>query len=457
MRTYIEPAKELAIFGEYDVVVAGGGTAGMIAGVAAARAGSRTLVVERLGCLGGQFTALMNTSWTTNNQIERVVDGIPFEYFKKIEAMGGVELPNYDKDAYILYDSERAKYAIVEMFENEKNLDVLYLTMVTDVIKEGKKLKGIIIENKSGRQVIFAKQFIDSTGDADLLAFSGSNYEVIKKEDQHPASLLAKINGVDTEKLVKYYANKPELQKGEKYLDGLPHAGFYGFRLAEELKGVSLPDEIEYFRDWFILFYTTPNPGEIVLNMTGVIALDGTNAVELSKGEHLSRKRLYQVLPLFKKYIPGFENAYFSSTAPALGVRETRKVIGEIKLTVEMLMSGIRFPDAVCCYASALGYHTPDGKDIEFRRMKPGTTYDIPLRCMLPLDVEGIIVAGRSISVESDAIGSTRSMTNCMSLGQAAGIIASYAAKNGIEMRNISNDKLREALKAQKVYFADEI
>ncbi len=455
MKTYTEPQKQIPVFGEYDVIVAGGGTAGMVAGVAAARSGAKTLVVERLGCLGGQFTALMNTSWTTNNQINCVVGGIPFEYFKKMEAIGGVENPDYDQDAYILYDSERAKIVMTEMFDEEENLDVLYLTMVTDTIIEGNRIKGIIIENKSGRQAVYAKQFIDCTGDADLLALAGSNCEIMKKEDQHPASLLAKINGVNTKKLVEYYDQHPELQKGERYLGGLKHAGFYGFRLAEELKGITLPDDLEYLRDWFILFYTTPNPDEIILNMTGIIALDGTNAVELSHGEHVSRKRLFQVLPLFKKYIVGFENAYFSSTAPALGVRETRKVIGEVKLTAEMLMGGMRFPDAVCCYQSPLGYHTPDGKNIEFRRMEPGKSYDVPLRCMLPLDIDGVIAAGRNISVDSDAIGSTRSMTNCMSLGQSAGIIAAYAAKSGIEMRKIPNDVLRKELKEKGVYFED--
>ena len=118
-------------------------------------------------------------------------------------------------------------------------------------------------------------------------------------------------------------------------------------------------------------------------------------------------------------------------------------------------MNATRFPDAVCSYQSPLGYHTPDGKNIEFRRMVPGTSYDIPLRCMVPLDVDGIIVAGRNISVDSDACGSTRSMTNCMTLGQCAGIAASYAASHNIEIRAISNDILRTIMVEQGIYFSD--
>lgn len=454
-RVYVEPARELPVYGEYDVVVAGGGTAGMIAGIAAARNGAKTLVIERMGYLGGQFTGFMNTSWTCSDQTKRCVGGIAYEYFKNIEAIGGVEAPNYDKDAYILYDSERAKYAIVKMYEQEENLEALYLTMVTRAIMDGNKLKGLIIENKSGRQVVYAKQFIDCTGDADLLAFSGSHYEELPVKDYHPASLIAKISNVDVKKLREYYDAHPELQKGEEYLGHLPHAGFYGFRLTEELQGVELPKELEYLRDWFILFYSTPNPNEIILNMTGTTALDGTDAGAVSKGTDMSIIRMWQVLPLFRKYIPGFEHAFISATAPALGIRESRKVIGGVRMTRESIMGATKYPDAVCSYQSPLGYHTPDGHDITFMRMVPGTAYDISLRSMVPLDVDGIIVAGRNISVESKACGSTRSMSNCMTLGHCAGAIAAYAAANNIEMRNIPVDVMREMLKEQDIYFAE--
>lgn len=453
MKHYLEPAQELPVFGEYDVVVAGGGTAGMIAGLGAARSGAKTLVIERMGYLGGQFTGFMNTSWTCSDQQKRCVGGIAYEYFKKIEAMGGVENPDYDKDAYILYDSERAKCVITQMYQEQENLDALYLTMVTKAIMEGNKLTGIIIENKSGRQVVFAKQFIDCTGDADLLEFTGSHYEALAPENLHPASLIAKISNVDVKALTEYYAAHPELQKGERYLGHLPHAGFYGFRLAEELEGVALPQELEYLRDWFILFYSTPNPNEIILNMTGTTALDGTDAMAVSKGTDMSIQRMWQVLPLFQKYVPGFQNAFLAATAPALGIRESRKVIGGVRLTSDMLLGAEKFPDAVCSYQSPLGYHTPDGKDIMFHRMKPGSSYDIPLRSLVPLDVDGVIVAGRSISVESKACGSTRSMSNCMTLGHCAGVIAAYAAKENIEMRDIPNDTLHQILKAQDIYF----
>lgn len=454
-KTYIEPAREIPVYGEYDVVVAGGGTAGMIAGIAAARNGAKTLVIERMGYLGGQFTGFMNTSWTCSDQTKRCVGGIAYEFFKKIEAEGGVEDPNYDKDAYILYDSERAKHVITQMYEQEDNLEYLYLTTVSRAIMENNKMTGLVIENKSGRQAIYAKQFVDCTGDADLLAFSGSKYEELPVEDYHPASLIAKISNVDVERLKSYYEQRPELQKGERYLGHLPHAGFYGFRLAEELEGVELPEELEYLRDWFILFYSTPNPGEMILNMTGSTALDGTDATAVSKGTNMSILRMWQVMPLFRKYVPGFENAFIAATAPALGIRESRKVIGGVRMTCESIMNATKYPDAVCSYQSPLGYHTPDGHDITFMRMTPGTAYDISLRSMVPMDVDGVIVAGRNISVESKACGSTRSMSNCMTLGHCAGAIAAYAARNDIEMRNIPHDVMRDMLKEQDIYFAE--
>lgn len=456
MKTYHEPAKEIPVYGEYDVVIAGGGTAGMIAGLAAARQGANTLVVERMGTMGGQLTGFMNTAWTFGDQVNPVVRGIPYEYFKRLEALGGVEDPDYGKHAYILYDSERAKYVITRMYEEQDHLEVLYLTMVVGTIMEGRQVKGLIIENKSGRQAVFARQFIDCTGDSDLLAFAGAEFELLASEKLHPVSLIAKMSGIDIGEVKAFYADKPELWKGERYLGGLPHAGMYNFRLQEELEGKELPERLEYLRDWFILFYTTPNPGEMILNMTGEIAVNGTNARELSRAEHVSRLRLYEALEVFRMYIPGFKNAFFAATAPAVGVRESRKVVGDIQLTSEIIMNGTKFPDAVCSYQAPLGYHTPDGKGIEFRRMKPGTAYDIPLRCMLPRNTKGVIVAGRNISCESSAIGSPRSISNCMSMGQGAGVAAAIAARKDIEIRDIPHDELRSALKKQNVYFAED-
>ncbi len=452
---YHEEARDIPVFGEYDVVVAGGGTAGMIAGLAAARNGAKTLVIERMGYMGGQFTSFMDTCCETCDKIKRIVGGIAYEYLQKIEEMGGVKDPNYAKDQYILYDSERAKAAIVDMYAAEPNVETLYLTMVTRAIMDGNKVKGLIIENKSGRQVVLAKQFIDATGDADLLELTGSNYEELPPEKYHPATLLAKICNVDVEKLSAHYAAHPELQKGEVYLGHRSHPGFYGFRLAEELDGVELPKEIEYLRDWFVLYYSTPNPNEIILNMTGTTALDGTNAAAVTKGTDQAIKKMYEVLPLFQKYVPGFENAYIAATAPALGIRESRKVIGGLKLTAEMLMTGAKHPDAICSNASPFGYHTPDGTNIIWTYLEPGVSYDIPLRSVLPADVDGVIVAGRNISVESKACGSTRTMTNCMVLGHCAGAITAFAASRGIEMRDLPIDEIQAMLKSQGIYISE--
>jgi hypothetical protein len=395
----------------------------------------------------------MDTSWTINNQVKRCVDGIPYEYFKRIEAVGGIGKGNdYDKDAYVLYDSVRALFVINEMYADEPNAEVLLLTMLSDVIKDGEKIKGIIIENKTGRQVVYGKQFVDCTGDCDLLSKAGSRCDVMDPKKQHPASLIAKVCNVDTDALVAYYKDKPELQKGERYLGHLPHSGFYNFRLAEELKNIALPKEMEYLKDWFVLYYTTPNPHEIILNMTGITGVDGTDAKDVSRGTELALARIWQIFPLFRKYIVGFKDAYLAAVAPTLGIRESRKVRGEVKLTADMLMGATKFPDAIVSYQSPLGYHTPDGKNIEFHRMQPGSEYDIPLRSVLPSDVDGIIVAGRNISVESNACGSTRSMTNCMSLGQAAGVIASLAAHAGKEIRELSIDEIQKALVKQHVY-----
>ena len=212
--------------------------------------------------------------------------------------------------------------------------------------------------------------------------------------------------------------------------------------------------ELEYIRDWFLLYYQTPNKGELIINMTGATAVDGTNGEEVSCAEMTARNRLFDALEVFRNYlpVPGFKDAYYSTTAVTLGVRETRRICGKMMLTAEIMLAGTHFNDAVCSYSAPVADHTKDGKSIVFTRLAPGNSYDIPLRAMLPDNIENVVVAGRCISVEAKAIGSTRNMTSCMAMGQGAGIAAALAAKKGVFLSDLSNEELRSALLKQNVY-----
>lgn len=445
--------RDLPVYGEYDVFVAGGGTAGMMAALAAARAGAKTLVVERYNCLGGNVTAgMMTTTWTFNDQQKQIVKGLPYEFIQRLEDVNGTLKGDISKETFVIYDIEKAKYVISKMCQEEENLTVLYDTTFVDAIMNDNVVKGAVIMNKSGLQAVFAKAFVDASGDADLAARAGANFEMAEKENLHPVSLLGKLCGVDMDAVNAYYDEHPE-NIGD-FLGGEPHQGFHSFRLDKELQGIDLPVELEYIRDWFLLYYQTPNKGELIINMTGATAVDGTNGEEVSCAEMTARNRLFDALEVFRNYlpVPGFKDAYYSTTAVTLGVRETRRICGKMMLTAEIMLAGTHFNDAVCSYSAPVADHTKDGKSIVFTRLAPGNSYDIPLRAMLPDNIENVVVAGRCISVEAKAIGSTRNMTSCMAMGQGAGIAAALAAKKGVFLSDLSNEELRSALLKQNVY-----
>lgn len=452
MKYYFEKGRDIPVYKEVDVLVAGGGSAGMFAGLAAARAGAVTLVVERENCLGGNVTTgMMTTTWTFNNQKNQIVKGLPYEFIQNLEKINGTLRGDLNKDTYVIYDSEKAKYVISKMYQAEENLSVLFDTMIVDTIVENGVVKGAIIENKSGRQAILAKVCVDASGDADLAARGGAEFMMAEKKNLHPVSLLAKMGGIDMDAVEAYYNEHPDYI-GD-FLGGEPHQGFHSFRLDKELQGVVLPEGLDYIRDWFLLYYETPNRGELIINMTSETEVDGTNAEETSKALLVARTRLQDALTVFRDYlpVPGFKNAHFVSSAASLGVRETRLISGIIQMTAELMLAGTHFEDAICSYSAPIADHTKDGKSIVFTRLEPGNSYDIPLRAMLPRNLEGVIVAGRCISVEAKAIGSIRNMTCCMAMGQGAGVAAAIAARKGIVPSVIPSAELRAELLKQGV------
>lgn len=446
-----ELARTIPVLREVDVLVAGGGTAGMIAGLAAARMGAKTLVLERLNCLGGNFTAgLMTTTWTFNDQEKLIVKGIPLELMQRLAEENATIPGDISKDSFTIYDTEMAKFIIADMYSAEPNLEVLYYTWVCDAIVEDNSVKGVIIESKSGRQAILAKAIVDATGDADVAARAGAEFMMETPDKLHPVSLLAKVGNVDLKAMFDYYKEHPDYVG--KFTGGWQYSGFHSFKLKDELQDKELPPELEYLRDWFFLYYQTPRPREILFNMTGETDVDGTKVEDVTRGEIVSRKRLLQGLKVFRKYIPGFEDAYIMTTASTLGVRETRRITGDHILTVEDIVANTRYPDAVCSYGAPVGVHTPDGKGAVFHRLKPGTSYDIPYRCLIPKQLDGVVVTGRCISVVPDATGSTRNMTSCLALGQAAGVAAAVSAEKGIIPRAVAISDLHNALFSQGVY-----
>ena len=440
----------------FDVIVAGGGTAGVIAGIASARAGARTLIVEKQRCLGGQFTAGLQGAWVGFSDKAKVcVKGIAWELRDIFKARNAIVEEDPDTDVCFLYDTEVAKVILDEVTAKEPNLETWLDTSIVDIICEGDTVKGLIVFSESELMEIRAKVVIDCTGDA-LVAFkAGAPFELREKRDIQPMTLMGRMCGVDMERVKQYYDEHPpvlDTHVPPAWHDFKTFPGFMHFGLADELAGVELPPEKEYLRNWLGIFTSTPNPGEVTINCSGAVESHSTEGFAArSEQENFSQKCLYDVAEAFRKYVPGFENSYLSAIASMLGVRESRRIIGDYKVTLEDFQAARDFPDSIGRGAMPAGAHTPDGVTMYVYDLEPGKSMTIPYRCMLPKGKDGLIVAGRCVSYEAPVANCIRCMPQCMAMGEAAGVAAAMAAKASISPRDINISALQETLKEQNV------
>ena len=258
-----------------DVIVAGGGTAGVIAGIAAARNGAKTLIVDKQRCLGGQFTAGMLGAWVGFSDKEKViVKGIAYELKDLLMERNAIVEEDPNTDVCYLYDTEVAKVVLDEMTKREPNLSVYLNTSVIDVITSGNAVEGIVILSEMEQMEIRAAVVIDCTGDAVVAAKAGASYEIRPKKDIQPMTLMGKMAGVDMKRVKQYYEDNPPVLDASvppAWHDFKTFPGFMHFGLADELENVQLPPRLEYLRNWLAIFTSTPNPGEFMINCSGAI------------------------------------------------------------------------------------------------------------------------------------------------------------------------------------------
>lgn len=438
-----------------DVLVAGAGTAGIIAGLAAARSGADTLMVDKLRCLGGQFTAGMQGAWVGFSDKKNViVKGIAWDIRDRLIARGAYKENNVNTDVCYMYDTEVAKIVLDEMVAEEDNLDVYLDTLITDVIMDGDKVKGLVCLSEGEEMEIRADVVIDCTGDAVVSYLANAPYEIRDKEHTQPCTLMGKMAGVDIAKVQKYYEEHPSvidtyLPPAWRAFDTLP--GYMHYGLADLLTGDDVPERLLYLRKWLAYFNETPNPGEIVINCSGAIINHSISGFgDRTKMETSAEKCLYDVAEVYKRYVPGFENAYLSGMGSLLGIRETRRIVGDYQVTLDDFINAREFEDSIGRGAMPAGYHRADGsQDMDVYNLEPGTSMTIPYRCMLPKGKDGLLVAGRCVSYEPDVANCIRCMAQCMAMGEACGVAAAMASREGIEPRDVDIKKLQAQLLAQ--------
>lgn len=455
----IAERREIPVGGEVDVLVAGGGTAGVPAAIAAARHGARVMLIEQFGFLGGTQTAGLVAPICPNYDAagRPLTQGIGQEIWNRLAERGGTVrtegglYPNPGGD-WPWFDPESLKYLLDDMV-TEAGVEVLFHTWISDVLREGNTVTGLIIENKSGRQAIGAKMIVDATGDADVAARAGVEYESGRPTDgkNQAVSLRFHVGGVDLGRLAEFLREQGMPRREHPTISYAFGAGEKdaGGLIEQALRnGEVEPEVVRYFQ-----FYTIPGrPGELTFNCPELHTNNPVDARELSRLQIEGRRRIRKTFAFCRRCLAGFENAYIAATAPLIGIRSSRRILGEYVLTEADVLAGRKFPDAVARNNWPPDIHAP-GKDenLVFKRERAhGDFVEIPYRCLVPRVVDGLLVAGRCISATFEAQAAIRISRTCQALGQAAGTAAALAVGaaegRGIPARDLNGSALHTVL-----------
>jgi len=441
---------DVPLIAEPDVLVVGGGSAGIAASIAAARTGAKTMLIERYGFLGGTSTAAlvgpMMTSFSTEGH-QPVVGGIFQEIVRRMVAMGGAVDPETIPEigwygGYIRhghthvtpFHPEALKLTAQEMVLEAGVRPLLHTTFV-DVLRENHRPRGAVVVNKAGLGVIRAGVLVDTSADGDVAAAAGAAFMKGRPEDgkMQPATMFFRVGSVDDAAVEAWVAEHQQIHPGERLYECVVHSA----RASGEW---TLPRE-------YLSLYREPEPGVWRINVTRVLGVDGTDPDSLTHGEMEGRRQVWWLMQFMIAHCRGFEHARMLEAGTQLGVRETRRITGEYVLTAEDCLEGRRFPDAIARGSYLIDIHDPTGTRTKLVQIN-APFYDIPYRCLVPKDVDALLVAGRCISVDHVAFGSTRVIPQCYATGQAAGTAAAMAVRSGDQPRAIDAGRLRTALRA---------
>jgi hypothetical protein len=462
--TVIElPPRKAEVAAETDVLVVGGGPAGIGAALGAAAAGADVVVAERYGFLGGNATAALvmplmsfhtqsprpkNGGAVTllpadHGRGEAVLAGVVKSLLERLVNAGGAIPPSLKTGYTVPFDPEVFKWVAMELLD-EVGVHFLFHSFASEAIVKKRKVEGVVFETKSGPVVIRARVVLDCTGDGDVAARAGARFEVGRQEDRlvQPMTLMFRMVEFDHPGFEAYVKSHPDQWKGVHGLWDLIHKA-------------SAAGELELPRE-DMLFFATPHEGEVSVNSTRVTRVLGTDVWDLSYAEWQSRRQMRQIAAFLRRHVPGFEKSYVAQSGVNVGVRETRRVVGDYQLNVEDILSARKFPDVIARSTYPVDIHNPEGTGTLLRRLPPGESYDIPMRCLLPREVEGLIVAGRCISGTHEAHSSYRVMPVSMATGQAAGACAALAARSGRLPRDIAVTDVQSELVRQGAKLGEE-
>ncbi|MBR5527927.1 MAG: FAD-dependent oxidoreductase [Clostridia bacterium] len=419
-----------------QVAVIGGGPAGICAAVSAARMGMKVVLIERYGAVGGNLT-LGNVSPILGKTSEGTMyDEIICKLSEKHTDEEKVETRN-GKEIHI--DSEEAKGILIK-FLHDNNVEVMLQCTIADVIVKDNKITTAVVTTHSGLMAVYADRFIDATGDGTVAYMAGCEYK-IGREDKltQPVTLEFTINNVDESRAIMCYGGSDPVT--------LPDGKKYSVFCKEcEANGI-LPKNVSIVR-----LHKTFYKGERNVNATQMNCINGLLSEDIYKAEVELRNQIEIIIDFLRRYIPGYENCMLKTSASTLGVRETRRIVGDYVINDEDVEKGKHYDDAVVHNAWFLiDIHNPSGGGQAEGHSKMAQPYDIPYGALLPKGVENLMTAGRCISGTHRAHASYRVMAICMATGEAAGTAAALSIKEEITPRELSAEAVRKALSQKGV------
>ncbi|PZT52709.1 FAD-dependent oxidoreductase [Paenibacillus silvae] len=415
-----------------DVIVVGGGPAGIAAAIAAGRQGARVVLVERYGFVGGMSTAAMVYPWMTfhTEQGVQVIRGIAQEIVDRLQACGGSSGHLRDTVGFVHtvtpYDPAVYQVVAAEMLK-EAGVRLLLHSFVDGVAVADDRIEAVRVTSKSGQLELQANVFVDASGDADVAYLAGAAIAQGRDTDSQsqPMTMKFRMRGVNLERVKQYMQEHPE-DFYEKTpfaeLDTIPLTGVSGFY--SHWKKAAVPIQ----RDQ-VLFFTGPAEDEVLINCTRVQGLNATDVMDLTLAEQEGRKQVLLIAEFLRRDVPGFERASISAVAPQIGIRESRRVIGHYSLTQEDVVTGRKFNDVIARSGYPVDIHDPSGQGVTAAFIQGDGAYDIPYRCLLSQNISNLLAAGRCISTTHEAHATSRLTPSCMATGEAAGTAAALAVK----------------------------
>lgn len=426
------PQEELDIIYDADVVVIGGGAAGICAAVAAARNGAKTVLIEQRGFAGGTgaFTAIPAFCPYTDG-VNIVSRGIAYEILDTVKKQSNEECRqmNEDKLDWVTIDTEVYKRVCDELLISS-GVEVLFHTICSRVLYTDNHIDGIVVSNKNGRSVVKGKVYVDASGDADIAYMSG--VPVLKGDlddpTVQPGTMLFVVAGIDRKKTMDYLEHEDDDQFSKLVT------------LAQE--NGDIPQGRKRVSSFSWVSHTVAS-----FNFGHVFGVDGTDAKSLTKADMEGRKLAKVYLDFLRKYVPGFEKATLISTGEQVGIRESRRIVADYMMKVDDFKNKVNFDDEIARNSYFIDVHLPNkNSKMVMEYLKDGESHGISYRSLLPVGKDNLIVAGRTIGSDRLINSSLRVMPNCFTMGQAAGVASYLASKENKGYRDISITELQDLL-----------